>query len=208
MTSRIALYGGSFNPIHNGHLITARSAAESLTLDRVIFLPSAHPPHKDAARLLNPSHRAEMVKLAIGGEPIFDFSDYDLLQSGPTYTVDTIAHFARTLGPDVTLHWIIGADSLAELTTWRRVAALADNCLIVTVARHGWDATGLDVLRSALTDQQIERIRRHVLETPYIDISATDVRCRVAAGRSIRYLVPDRVRSYIQQHALYRDLDS
>ncbi len=204
MASRIALYGGSFNPIHHGHLIVARCVAEALRLDRVIFLPSANPPHKDSSSLLDASRRADMVKLAIDGEAGFEFSDHDLANEGPSYTVETVAHFVGALSGDVDLHWIIGADSLAELASWHRVSDLADTCCLVTAARPGWDATALDALQSALSADQIERLRNRVLQTPRIDISATDIRERIRAGRSVRYLVPDPVRSYIEDNELYR----
>ena len=205
MADRIGLYGGSFDPVHIGHLIIARSVAEALELRRVIFLPSAHPPHKDATRLLDGSHRARMVKLAIDGEPLFAFSDYDLAHTGPTYTTDTVAHFKELLGTAVELHWIIGADSLAELGTWHRVGTLVDDCRIVTAARPGWERPDWSALGNALTDRQIERLRGDALETSPIDISATDIRRRVRNGQSIRYLVPEAVRTYIEKRRLYRD---
>ena len=137
MAERIALYGGSFNPIHSGHLIIARAVAEQLDLTRVILLPSKHPPHKQAEALLDAAHRAEMVRLAIPDEPLFEFSDFDLTRDGPSYTVETVAHFRKSLGAAVELFWIIGADSLAELSTWHRVCDLVDTCRIITAARPG-----------------------------------------------------------------------
>jgi len=202
MAHRVALFGGSFDPIHHGHLIAARSVAEWLGLERVIFLPTGHSPHKHAAGE-SAGHRGEMVKLAIEGEEAFAFSDHDLTLRGPTYTVDTVRHFAELLGSDTQLHWIIGADSLADLPTWYDVAELVDRCQIVTAARPGFDHSRLEVLRGALSPEQVHRIARCVLETPRIDISATDIRKRAGAGQSIRYLVPERVREYIERMGLY-----
>ena len=204
MSERIALFGGSFNPIHLGHLIVTRNIAEQLHLDRVILLPSATPPHKATVALLAPEHRAAMVRLAVEGEPLFEISDHDLTREGPSYTVDTVAHFREVLGPEAVLHWIIGADSLAELTTWYRVRALVSSCRIITAARPGWERIDFDVLRTRLSEEHIASLREGMLNTPRIDISATDIRHRVRAGRSIRYLVPDVVREYIEQHELYR----
>ncbi|MCP4245717.1 MAG: nicotinate-nucleotide adenylyltransferase [bacterium] len=204
MSQRLALFGGSFNPIHLGHLIIARSMAEQLGLDRVIFLPSATPPHKTASALLDPRHRSEMVRLAIEDEPRFEWSDYDLTRQGPSYTVDTVAHFREELGLDVLLHWIIGADSLTELTSWYRVRALVDSCRIVTAARPGWESIDFDALRTRLSEEHIASLRAGLVETPHIDISATDIRRRIRAGRSVRYLVPDGVLQYIIEHGLYR----
>ena len=206
MAQRVGLYGGSFNPIHHGHLIIARAVAERLRLDRVILLPSARPPHKGDRKLLDAPHRAAMVKLAIEGEPLFEFSDFDLTREGPSYTIDTVTHFGELLGADVELHWIIGADSLSELTAWHRVHDLVDACRIITAARPGWDAIDWSPLRAILTDAQVAALQGGVLSTPQIDISSTDIRRRVREGRSIRYLVPDPVRSYIETNDLYRDV--
>jgi len=204
MSQRIALFGGSFNPVHSGHLIIARSVAEQLHLDRAILLPSASPPHKTAAALLDPQHRLAMVQLAIDGEPLFEVNDHDLTREGPSYTVDTVAHFREELGLDVVLHWLIGADSLVELTSWYRARALVDSCRIVTAARPGWEKIDFDVLRTRLSEDQIASLKAGLVDTPHIDISATDIRRRIRAGKSIRYLVPDSVREYIARHGLYQ----
>jgi nicotinate-nucleotide adenylyltransferase len=203
MTARIALFGGSFNPIHNGHLIVARSIAERLDLERAIFLPSAQPPHKTAVALLDAAHRAEMVKLAIEGEPVFEVSDYDLTRAGPSYTIETVAHFREEFGPDASLYWVIGVDSLNDMTTWYRVGALVDACRIITARRPGWEEIHWEQLGTRLGAEQIATLRSGVLDTPLIDISSTDIRQRIRDGRSIRYLVPDCVRAYIDEHGLY-----
>jgi nicotinate-nucleotide adenylyltransferase len=206
MAERVGLYGGSFNPIHHGHLIIARRVAEKLNLARVIFLPSATPPHKEGESLIEPCHRAEMVRLAIAGEPLFDFSDYDLNRTGPSYTLETIAHFKQTLPAETELFWIIGADWLMTLDTWYKAVELVDACTIVTAARPGWERPDLSALSTKLNDAQIAKLREYILDTPRIDISATDLRARVAAGQSIRYLVPESVRTYIEMFRLYRDV--
>lgn len=203
MPEKLALFGGSFNPIHHGHLLIARSIFEQLQLDRIIFLPSAQPPHKPQGALAPPDDRAAMVRLSIEGERGFEISDYDLRQ-GPCYTIDTVAHFREALGMDIILYWVIGSDSLVELTTWYRVRALVDSCRIITAARPGWEQIDWTLLRSRLSEDQIAVLQSGVLETPLIDISATDIRRRVREGRSIRYLVPDRVRNYIESAGLYR----
>jgi nicotinate-nucleotide adenylyltransferase len=203
MSQRLALFGGSFNPVHNGHLIVVRNIGEQLQLDRIVFLPSASPPHKPAGALAPAQHRAEMVKLAIAGESLFDFDDYDLTREGPSYTVDTVAHFRQELGLDVALHWIIGADTVAELANWYRVRALVDSCRIVIANRPGWDQIDFDALRTRLGEEQIASLRAGMVDTPRIDIGATDIRHRVRNRRSIRYLVPGAVASYIADHGLY-----
>lgn len=204
MATHLALYGGSFDPIHNGHLIVARAVAERLDLERVIFLPSARPPHKEGQPLTDPAQRARMIQAAIEGEPRFSFSDFDLTRDGPTYTFDTVTHFRNRFGPDTTVCWIIGADSLAELASWHRVGELVDRCRIITAVRAGWEQPDWDGLRTVLTEAQIKRLGEGVLETPAIEISSTDIRRRVRAGKSIRFLVPDAVRTSIHARWLYR----
>jgi nicotinate-nucleotide adenylyltransferase len=199
---RIGLYGGSFDPIHHGHLIISRAVAEAARLDRVVFLPSANPPHKGGKPMADAGHRAAMVKLAITGDPLFEFSDVDL-RHGPSFTIDTVRHFRQVFGSAAELHWIIGADSLAELATWRQVGELVDSCQITTAARPGWEAIDWHTLAGALEPERVEKVKRGVVCSPHIDISATDVRRRVASGQSIRYLVPEPVRVYIEQNALY-----
>jgi nicotinate-nucleotide adenylyltransferase len=205
MSDRIGLYGGSFDPIHNGHLIIARAVAASLRLDRVILLPSAYPPNKPARRLAPANHRREMVRLAIDGDPLFEQSDFDLNRPGPSYTVDTVAHFRDQFGPDAALFWIIGADSLAELTTWRNLPRILDLCDIVTAARSTAVPADWDRLRELLGEARTDRLRSHVLDTPIMAVSSTDIRRRVAAGLSIGDLVPEAVACYITQNTFYRE---
>lgn len=202
MATPIALFGGSFDPIHLGHLIIARCVAERLDAERVILLPSARPPHKDARDLADGTHRAEMVKRAIAGEAVFEFSDVDLTRRGPSYTIDTVDHFRRRFGADVELAWIIGGDSLIELPTWHRARDLVDACRIITATRPGATSIDWSALGETFDARQVEALRAGVLETPMIDISSTDIRQRLRAGRSIRYLVPDAVREYIERRGL------
>ncbi len=203
MAPRIALLGGSFDPIHCGHLIVARAVAERLDLDRVILLPAAAPPHKGADRLADPTHRAEMTRIAISDEPLFEMNDFDLTRHGPCYTIDTVEHFRDVLGPDAVIHWIIGADWLGELPNWHRACDLIDHCRIVTAQRPGGPTVGWSALQFALGAARTAAIRDGVVDTPMIDISSTDIRRRAAAGLSIRYLVPDSVAEYIHAHRLY-----
>ena len=204
MADRIALYGGSFNPIHFGHLIVARSIAEQLMVDRLIFLPAAQPPHKIGAHLLDGSHRAEMIRLAIEGEPHFELSEHELQRAGTSYTIETVAHFRETLGLDISLYWIIGVDSLNELNTWHRVRILVDACRIITARRPGWERVDFDALRPKLTDEQIGVLESGILDTPRIEMSSSDIRGRIRQNKSIRYLVPDAVADYIRRHGLYQ----
>lgn len=201
---RIGLFGGSFNPIHAGHLIASRAVAEHLRLDKLYLIPAAVPPHRNPKSLAAPQHRLEMLRLAAKGEPLFEVSDYEISQPGPSYTILTVQEFRRQLGEAVDLYWLIGADSLVELANWYEVERLVDLCQVVTAARPGWDQPDLSGLSRRVSRAQIERLEAGILRTPRIDISASEIRRRVAEGLSIRYLVPDAVAEYIAAQGLYR----
>ena len=201
----IALYGGSFNPIHNGHLIVARDVAERIGVSRVVLIPSASPPHKQGRTDLAPAHhRLEMVKLAIEGEPLFTASEIEIQRSGPSYTIHTVESYRASLPPETPLYWIVGGDSLPELGTWFRARDLVDLCTIVTAVRPGYEQADLSPLQPTLRPDQVRRLQENVLPTSRIDIAARTIRARVREGRSIRYLVPEAVRTYIEINQLYR----
>jgi nicotinate-nucleotide adenylyltransferase len=204
MLRGVLLYGGSFNPVHNAHLIIARAAAEQLSVERTILIPSAAPPHKVGSDLAAPGHRLEMVRLAIADEPAFEVSDIELRREGPSYTLLTVEAFRQRLGPDVSLYWLIGGDTLPELHSWYHVGELVDLCRIVTAARPGFETPDFSPLFGCLSLGQIQRLREGILSTPRIDISATQIRTRVREGKSIRYLVPESVVEYIDHERLYR----
>lgn len=206
-TAGIALMGGTFDPIHNGHLIAARAVCEQLGLDRVVMIPSADPPHKTQVKLTDFEHRLSMVELAVQKEAGICCDDCESKRSGPSYTLDTVVEFRRRLGDGARICWIIGADSLPELESWHRAADLVEACEIVTVCRPGWDKPDLSHFGTTLTPAHVDKLMRAAIQTPSIDISSTDIRRRVAEGRSIRYLVPESVRRYIIQHGLYEATD-
>jgi nicotinate-nucleotide adenylyltransferase len=203
MNAPVVLFGGTFDPIHIGHLIVARSVGERLGAERIMLIPSAEPPHKADATITPAEHRLAMTRLAVDDEPGFTVSDCEVRRNGPSYTFDTISHFRLTLGEDVELCWIIGADSLCELVSWYRAAELVDACRIVTAARPGFDNPDLSMLRQVFSETQVTRLQESILPTPRIDISSTEIRRRVGTGQSIRYLVPEAVRNYIAEHGLY-----
>ncbi len=196
---RIGLFGGTFDPIHVGHLIVAEEAREVLDLDRVIFIPCGVPPHKHPHRISDPALRLEMTRLAIEGNKHFELSDFEIGQQAASFTVETVEHFKGVLGADAELFLIVGADSILEIPTWREPQKLLSQCRPVVAGRPGFD---LDGLGPEL------RERGSVLEGVLVDVSSTDIRKRVAAGRSIRYLVPASVASFISEHKLYSSAHS
>ncbi|MCG3138992.1 MAG: Nicotinate-nucleotide adenylyltransferase [Phycisphaerae bacterium] len=202
MAQRVGLYGGTFDPIHHGHLIVARSVREQLALDRLVFIPAAHPPHKLAAARTPFDHRVQMIRLAIADEPAFDVDECESRRPGPSYTYDTVQHFRNMLAADAELFWLIGADSFGDLPGWYRIADLVSACQLITVSRPGWEPE-FAPLQNVLTPSALQRLRNGILTTPRVEISATDIRRRVAAGRSIRYLVPEATAVYITTRQLY-----
>lgn len=203
MSRGVALFGGSFNPVHHAHLIVARAVAEALAVSRMVLIPAANPPHKIGEPMADARHRHEMVRLAVQGEAGLEVSDVELRREGPSYTIVTVQHFREQIGMDEPLYWIIGADSLPELHTWYHIRELCELCTIVTAARPGFESPDLTALERVLSREQVDRLCRGVLTTPRIDISATDIRRRISRGDSVRYLLPEIVCQYIQSHRLY-----
>lgn len=203
MAARFGLFGGSFDPIHFGHLIGARTIAERLNLDRVVLIPSARPPHKQGREVTEARHRLEMARRAVAGDPMFEVDDLELHRQGPSYTFDTVTEYRRRGGADAELFWLIGADSLPELPTWYRIAELVGIVHIVTITRPGWLPPDPSQLEKAVGQAAAAQLLRGCEPTPGIDISATTIRTRVRENRPIRYLVPEPVESYIREHSLY-----
>lgn len=184
---RIGIFGGTFDPIHHGHLILARAAAEELLLDRVVFIPARISPHKTDIPGANAQDRLAMIRLAIESEPGFEANDMEIHRPSPSYTVDTLRAWKR-LAPDAELYLLIGADNVAEFETWRQPDEIRCLAQIIVLDRAG-----------CVTLPEWPVVRR------LVDISSTDIRSRVAHGRSIRYLTPNAVCDYINAQSLYRN---
>lgn len=203
MPDAVALFGGSFNPVHNGHLVAARALAEHLSIPRVTLVPAAFPPHKWSHELASPAARLEMVRLSVAGEPCLDATDIDIQQGGLNYAILTVEAYRRLTGTDRLIYWVMGEDALGELHRWHRVREMVEICQVVTVVRRGFEPN-LAMLRSQLSEQQVDRLISGIIPTPRMDISSSEIRWRIRQGRSIRYLVPEPVREYIDAHNLYR----
>lgn len=199
---KLIVYGGSFDPIHFGHLISARAAAERIGAERIVLVPTHIPPHKRGQVLTPVVHRVAMCRLATEGDALFDTSEWESTRTGPSFSLHTVEHF-RSQFPQADIYFLVGMDALADLGSWHEIGRLADLCTFLTAQRPGAGDFQPDRLAGVLTAEQIHRIAAHVIRTPLVDIRATDIRARVAAGRSIRYLVPETVRSYIEINQLY-----
>ncbi|MBN1503714.1 MAG: nicotinate-nucleotide adenylyltransferase [Candidatus Eisenbacteria bacterium] len=191
---RVGLFGGTFDPIHIGHLIAAEEARERAGLDRVIFVPCGIPPHKRPKRVSAGPVRLEMTRLAVRGNPGFEVSEFEVSRDEASFTVETVRHFKSELGGRAELFLIVGADSLLEMHAWKNPAELLSETRPIVVSRPGFD---LGKVEARLRERAL------VVDGVSVGVSSTDIRARVASGRSIRYLVPPSVLSYIVENKLY-----
>ncbi len=189
---RIGVFGGTFDPVHQAHLVIAEQCREQGRLDRVLFVPAARPPHK-SERILTPfERRVEMLQLAIAGYPVFQVSDMEKDRPGPSYTVDTLREL-RNRQPGDELFLLLGSDSLADLPQWYQPTQIAELATLVVVRRPDCE-----------TSEVPAAFQVQWIESPLLAISSRELRQRIAEGRSIRYLLPRAVECYIETHRLYR----
>ncbi len=187
---KIGLFGGTFDPVHNGHLIIARSVCETLGLNSVIFIPSARPPHKNSDIMFSAEERFRMLCLAVKKISCFTVSDIEMTRKGLSYTIDTILEIKKTLQADTDLAFIVGRDNLSEIETWKDPQAILDQCKIVVADRP-----------FTTKNDNPEWLMKKVefVKVPLIDISSSDIRRRIREKKSIRYLVPDSVADIIER---------
>jgi len=197
---RIGVLGGTFDPIHNGHLTIALEVRTKLNLTRVLFVPAGQPWLKTDRVISAAEHRRELVRLAIAGSPYFKLSTVEIDRPGPSYAVDTMEELKSRLGAGGELFFILGWDSLAELPQWHEPRRLLWLCRLVIVPRPGYPPPDLDLLEEAIPGLS-QRVT--LLDGPEVDISASLVRERVARGDSIGHLVPGPVEKYIRERRLY-----
>jgi nicotinate-nucleotide adenylyltransferase len=198
---RVGLMGGTFDPIHNGHLIAAEEARWQAGLEKIIFVPTGQPPHKEREPAANPWHRYLMTALAVNSNPYFQVSSVEIERTGPSYTVDTLKAFAK-LYPGAEIFFITGSDAILEIATWKDVQQLLSLCRFIAAVRPRY---GLDVLREKLSLLPLKWQERILcLEVPGLDISSTEIRKRIREGRPVKYLLPESVEDYIRKNGLYR----
>jgi nicotinate-nucleotide adenylyltransferase len=204
---RVGVFGGTFDPVHFGHLILAEQAREQGRLDQVWFIPAARPPHKREGDLTRFDYRAEMLALAIAGNPAFQVLELEKDRPGPSYTVDTLAELHRSKSEDD--FWLlIGSDTLGDLGSWHERQRLPELAGLLVMPRPGHAVPGVERVRQELAIASNAELRMEVLEVPQIDISSRDLRRRASAGRSLRYLLPRAVEVYIREKHLYRNADT
>lgn len=198
---KLGVMGGTFDPIHLGHLAMAESAREIFQLEEILFIPSARPPHKVEKKIESQAHRLMMTFLATKSNDFFHVSPMEMLREGFSYTLDTVNELYREYGEETELFFIIGSDSMADLSGWHKADELVGKVHFLAAARPGMNAD-FDKVKKFFGKDGEEHI--HKFETPGFEISSTNIRERIKSGRSIKYLVPEEVEEYIYREQLYK----
>ena len=196
---RVGILGGTFDPIHYGHLVIAEDARVALQLEKVLFIPAREPPHKPKGSYSPFRDRVRMTELAIAGNPHLELCLIEAKRPGPSYSVDTLRDLQATLGPGAELYFIVGMDSLSNILTWHQPKELISLCRLVVAERAGYqvDVSELERALPSLRERMV------LIDTPELSISSTDLERRVRCGLSIRYQVPPDVERYIRERGLY-----
>jgi nicotinate-nucleotide adenylyltransferase len=199
----IGVFGGTFDPVHFGHLIMAEQCREQAALDQVWFVPSARPPHKLERPLTPFAQRVEMLALALAGQSAFRVEEIEKDRPGPSYTADTLDDLSGR-HPDNQWFLLVGSDTLSDLPTWHDPERVVARATLVVVARSNHEVLPAELLRRNLSLPENSNLRLQLVQSPIIDISSSDLRARVASGRSLRYFLPRAVECYIQAKGMYQ----
>lgn len=208
---RIGVLGGTFDPVHIGHLIVAETVRDEMGLDKMLFVPAATPPHKQGRVITDAADRLEMVRLAVADNPAFEVSDVEIRRGGVSYTIETIEALRAALpgpspaegGEEAEFFLIVGADSVRELATWKDIDHLVHLCTFVVVARPGVRIEDLIREGIGLAPDTRQRVLRHYVDAVRVAISSTGLRARLAEGKTVRYRLPEAVERYIRAKGLY-----
>ena len=190
MIKRIGILGGTFNPIHIGHLSIAQTVQERFGLEKVLFVPAFRPPHRNIVKLASPEERFQMVRLGIKSNALFDVSDFEIKREGKSYSIDTVKYFRKIYPKGTKLFFIIGADNFAELSKWKCIDEILEIVSFIVVNRPGYEI-------------QDSEIKHYIVNMPGMDIASSHIRRRIAQGKSVKYLVPESVFRYIKRKKIY-----
>ncbi|MDX9702792.1 MAG: nicotinate-nucleotide adenylyltransferase [Candidatus Auribacterota bacterium] len=199
---KIGIFGGTFNPVHIGHLIIAQEVMLAKKLDQIRFLPNANPPHKQDLMLIDAKHRFEMIRLATESYGQFAVDDYEMQYDGYSYTIDTMSHFENAF-KNTQLYFIIGADSLLELFLWKDAQTLVDRFSFIIALRNGSELNVSVFAQLPFEKRLQEKLANSVVQTPMIDIASRNIRDRIKKSMPVRFMLPDNVIQYIEKHNLY-----
>lgn len=203
---KIGIMGGTFNPIHHGHLVTAAEALNQFKLEKVIFIPSGDPPHKDYREEEIAEHRYLMTVIATSSNSNFFVSRIEIDRKGKSYTIDTLKELKKIYGVNTEFFFITGADAILEILTWKKTEEIINLCYMIAATRPGYNLLKLEELKKDLSKRTRNNVDSKILvmEVPALAISSTDIRERIRGSRPIDYLVPEGVSNYILKHGLYR----
>ena len=201
---KVALFGGTFDPIHVGHTTVAASAAQFIGAEKVILVPAKCSPLKQFSPRVSDEDRLNMISLAIEKNEKFEVSDYELKKTMPSYTLETVRKFQADLGSDTQLYWLIGADSVDELPLWYKILDLIDECNLSVMSRPGCDAPDFSKFKNIWGSERIDKLQKNVIPTPLVDASSTEVRERLKNGLDVSDMLDSAVADYIQKNKLYR----
>lgn len=203
MENGIILFGGTFDPIHLGHLQAAAAARRHLGAERVIFIPARRSPCKQEPPDASEEDRLRMVELAIEGNEAFDVSDCEFHRPPPSYTVDTVQEFRERLGSEAELFWLLGADAVKDLPHWYQIDRLMELCRMAVMYRAGYPKPDFSIYKPYFTPRQIQSLEENVIPVPLVDISSSEIRRRLACGQDVSDRVPAPVAEYIRRRRLY-----
>lgn len=201
---KIALFGGTFDPVHLGHTTVAEDAARRIGAEKIIFIPAKRSPLKGFLPQANDKHRLKMITLAIAEQKTFEVSDCELKKPAPSYTLETVRQFQNEYGGGTLIHWLVGADSIDDLTYWYEIVELIDTCILTTMYRAGCAPPDFTKYEPQWGPQRVEKLQQNIIQTPLIDISSTEIRDRLAAGRDVTDMLNPSVAEYIRKHGLYQ----
>lgn len=203
-TKRIALFGGTFDPIHIGHVTVSSAAADYIEADEVLFVPAKCSPLKNFYPHVSDEHRLEMVRIATLYDLRFRFSDYEITKPTPSYTLETVRWFRNQYSQGCMFYWLIGSDTVEDLGLWYKVTELLDECNLCAMYRAGCEVPDFSRYEAEWGCERIEKLRSNIIETPLVDVSSTQIRNRLAAGQDAADMLLPGVAEYIREHGLYQ----
>jgi nicotinate-nucleotide adenylyltransferase len=201
---KIALFGGTFDPVHIGHISVAEDAAQQIGVEKIVFVPAKRSPLKGFLPMVGDEHRLAMVDIAIEQNDKFEVSDFELNKPAPSYTLETVKKFKADYGEDCSIYWLLGADSAGDLQYWHAIEELIDACNLCTMYRAGCDPPDYTKYEAIWGPSRVEKLQRNIIRTPLVDISSTEIRRRLGVGEDVIGMLHEAVADYIRRHNLYR----